>query len=175
MRCKYPPEYQQRNVKELAPLYQTWGDMRRRCMPNHRAAHRYHDRGISVTEEWLWWPTFADWALSNGWAKGLEIDRIDNDSGYRPDNCRFVTREENNLNKDFEHVSRKSREARIKQTGRLFECVETGEVFVTMLDAQRKTGIRCNTIGFALSGRFRHAGGLHWKYIDFHTPNTLER
>lgn len=46
---------------------------------------------------------FIAWCEANGYREGLEIDRIDNNSGYRPDNCRFVTRKQNmwNIRKNF--------------------------------------------------------------------------
>ena len=40
-----------------------------------------------------------EWSLIHGWQKGLEIDRIDNDGNYEPDNCHFVTTTEQNRNK----------------------------------------------------------------------------
>jgi hypothetical protein len=53
----------------------------------------YFERGISVCQEWLNDPTnFVEWSRENGYKKGLEIDRIDNNGNYGPSNCRFVTR-----------------------------------------------------------------------------------
>ena len=55
----------------------------------------YQDRGISACSEWLNFQNFRDWALTHGYSDGLEIDRIDNDKGYAPENCRWVSRKEN--------------------------------------------------------------------------------
>lgn len=49
--------------------------------------------------EWSSYDEFAEWAEANGWKYGLELDRIDNSTGYSKDNCRFVTRAENLRNK----------------------------------------------------------------------------
>lgn len=80
------------------PLYHIWGGMKMRC--NGKRYINYHGRGITVSPLWAKdFPAFRDWALSAGWAQGLEIDRIDNDSGYSPENCRFVTPSQNCRNK----------------------------------------------------------------------------
>ena len=61
--------------------------------------HNYQDRGITVCDEWLIFENFRDWALSHGYKEGLQIDRIDNDKGYCPENCRWVTPKENMNNR----------------------------------------------------------------------------
>ena len=56
----------------------------------------YGGRGITICDEWLNdQDAFEKWCLENGWTKGLEIDRIDNEGNYTPQNCRFVTRRDN--------------------------------------------------------------------------------
>lgn len=74
------------------PLFWVWHYMKNRCEnPNNIAYPNYGGREITVCKEWdNDAETFIKWALSNGWEKGLLIDRRDNDKGYFPDNCRFV-------------------------------------------------------------------------------------
>lgn len=84
-----------------SPIYAVWANMKNRCLnPNVRAYKDYGARGIAVCREWLTdFQAFHDWCLANGYKRGLEIDRIDNDGGYRPGNCRFVTPQKNGRNK----------------------------------------------------------------------------
>lgn len=88
--------------------HKTWYDvyraMMKRCGHLEGASehHRrlYHDRGIEVCHLWQKSPLeFGDWLLAHGWRKGLQIDRIDNDKGYCPENCRVVSPKENTNNR----------------------------------------------------------------------------
>jgi hypothetical protein len=83
------------------PLYRVWVSMNQRCYyPKHKYFHRYGGRNIQVCAEWRNdFKKFYDFCTQNGYQKGLQIDRINNDGNYEPDNCRFVTRAENNQNK----------------------------------------------------------------------------
>lgn len=66
--------------------------MHDRCVNSNSQAWRYYgERGISVCEEWADYKTFRVWALTNGYRKGLTLDRADNDGNYEPGNCRWVT------------------------------------------------------------------------------------
>lgn len=74
--------------------------MRQRCNnPNDRGYANYGGRGIALCSEWNDYRAFEEWAMNNGYSKELELDRIDNDKGYSPDNCRWVKRIVNNHNR----------------------------------------------------------------------------
>ncbi|WP_277679659.1 hypothetical protein [Gracilibacillus dipsosauri] len=82
-------------------LYRIWAGMKSRCT-NRNATHyeSYGGRGITVCVEWLnSFESFRDWALLNGYNDDLSIDRIDVNGNYEPDNCRWVTREEQGRNR----------------------------------------------------------------------------
>lgn len=82
------------------PTYQIWKAMNARCSDKKNSQyHDYGGRGITVCDEWKSSPVeFVKWAESNGYRKGLEIERKDNDSGYSADNCVFVTSSQNKRN-----------------------------------------------------------------------------
>lgn len=70
--------------------------MKMRCNnPKDNAYKNYGSRGIMVCKELDEFITFYNWAITNGYKEGLELDRIDNDGNYEPSNCRFVTAREN--------------------------------------------------------------------------------
>ena len=84
------------------PLFNVLHCMHYRCEnENHSQYKDYGGKGITVCDEWSMdnADAFISWALKNGWQPGLEIDRIDNNKGYSPDNCRFVSRKENCRNR----------------------------------------------------------------------------
>ena len=70
--------------------------MKQRCQnPRCTAFRNYGARGIKVCDEWQAFEPFFNWAVSNGYMKGLELDRRDNDGDYEPANCRWVRRRDN--------------------------------------------------------------------------------
>lgn len=95
------------------PLYHTWNGMIQRCHNPNAPNYKYYGaRGISVCEEWRdSIHNFVEWANSNGHREGLTLDRIDNNKGYSPDNCRWATVTEQNRNQsttklDLEKVNK---------------------------------------------------------------------
>lgn len=82
------------------PLNVLWYHIKERCYnKKSKSFHRYGGRGITVCDEWLHSSeAFKSWALAAGYKPGLEIDRIDNDKGYSPENCRWVTKTQNARN-----------------------------------------------------------------------------
>jgi hypothetical protein len=74
-------------------LFRIRTGMLTRCTnTNSKDYVRYGGRGIRVCDEWTTdFAAFRDWALANGYAPSLQIDRIDNDGHYEPGNCRWVT------------------------------------------------------------------------------------
>lgn len=77
-------------------LHDVWYGMLQRCNYDKHIDHEwYKERGIAVCDEWRNnFKAFYDWAMDNGYKEGLSLDRIDNDRGYSPDNCRFATPKE---------------------------------------------------------------------------------
>jgi hypothetical protein len=78
-------------------IYRRWAGIVSRCTDTTTPAYRWYGaRGITVCEEWLnSFNAFRLWCLSNGFACNLQIDRRDGNLGYSPDNCRFVTSQQN--------------------------------------------------------------------------------
>jgi hypothetical protein len=79
-------------------IYSVWEAMRKRCRGTTEQTKRnYKDRGIVVCERWDHFENFMS-DMGPSWKLGLTIDRINNEAGYNPDNCRWVTRKEQNRN-----------------------------------------------------------------------------
>lgn len=116
--------------------YRIWGSMISRCKYKHRkAAARYACRGITVCEEWKSYERFiAD--MGPAPSDKHSIDRINNDDGYHPGNCRWATPQEQGSNT--------SSNRRITHDG----------VTKTLMDWARSTGIERRTI----AARIDHYG-----------------
>lgn len=77
-------------------LYRIYNKMKLRCYSKVNKAYKgYGGRGITICQEWLDdFMNFYNWAMENGYSDDLSIDRIDNDKGYFPENCRWTTAKE---------------------------------------------------------------------------------
>jgi uncharacterized protein YhfF len=88
-------------LKSRKSIRKIWDSAFDRCYDSTKVKYRdYGGRGIKMCDEWRdSFETFYQWAVNNGCEEGLQIDRIDNDGDYTPDNCRFVTCSKNQRNK----------------------------------------------------------------------------
>lgn len=82
-------------------MYRIWLGMKTRCYNAKDDHYRdYGERGIVVCNEWKHsYETFKEWATSHGYDLNLTIDRIDPNGNYCPENCRWITKEEQQRNK----------------------------------------------------------------------------
>ena len=82
-------------------LYRVWIDIKTRCLNTNSESYKdYGGRGITICPEWTNdYTKFRDWSLDNGYQEGLQINRINNDGNYEPNNCNFVTAKENARNR----------------------------------------------------------------------------
>lgn len=111
-------------------LYRAFIQMKTRCTnPGYRYFNNYGGRGITICDEWVNnFNNFREWALSNGYDDNLTLDRIDPNKHYTPDNCRWITQEEQNRNRRYHNWA------------------TINGVTKIISDWSRETGIHCNTI-----------------------------
>lgn len=113
-------------------LYNRWVVMRQRCNnPNSKDYEHYGGRGIQVCAEWSDFERFREWAVSNGYADGLMLDRKDNNGNYEPSNCRWVDYSTNEFNR------RIFKNNKTGATG----VYKRGEKYVAYIDKNKKRAI----------------------------------
>jgi len=129
-------------------VYNSWVNMRQRCMnPKSPAYNRYGGRGVAVCEDWQVFETFLS-DMGYPPTSSHSVERIDNNAGYRKDNCKWATAAEQ---------SRNRRNNRIIEHNGLSMCVT---------DWSRKIGIkprtlhaRLYTLGWSIEKAFNTPGG----------------
>lgn len=98
--CLYRETHQQHGGSKTI-LFHKWASMKDRCYNKNAKQYKYYGgRGISVCEEWRSsFLAFREWSLKNGYNEGLSLDRIDPNKNYCPENCRWITMEDQQRNK----------------------------------------------------------------------------
>lgn len=127
-------------------FYNSWQNMKSRCLrPSHPKYSRYGGRGIEICQEWMNIENFAEWALSNGWAEGMSLDRIDNNGNYEPKNCRWISMSENSRKKSTTKIT-------IQQAKEIREKLDMGQ---NEYDLAKEYGVVHGTIWF-IKQKFTH-------------------
>lgn len=170
--------------KKNPPAYYVWASMKDRCYnPKCKQYSDYGGRGITVCDRWL--SSYRDFYSDMGpRPHGYSLDRIDNDKGYGPDNCRWADRRTQQRNQ--------RRAVYVKIQGEKFRAIELAERagvktdtivlraqrgldLATVLSSRRLYFAEGLSLGGAASGAKRRAR-THCKYgHEYTNANTLMR
>ena len=114
-------------------LYYIYQSMKNRCYNTKcKYFYNYGGRKITICEEWQDIRNFIVWALNSGYQDDLTIERIDNNKGYCPENCRWATMKEQ---------ARNRRNSRIIKGKTIAEWAEISGVNYKTLFANIKNGL----------------------------------
>ena len=124
------------------PLYNVWNNIKHRTgNKNYSLYSSYGAKGVGMHKPWRdSFEMFFNWCVSNGWSRGLEIDRVDTKGNYEPLNCRFITKSENAKNKVNSKI-----------------WIVNGVEYSSLSDAESKTGVgRCTIRNRSISDKFEN-------------------
>ena len=139
-------------------IYSIWIDIKSRTLNlKNKSYIDYGGRGITICDEWLDIRNFYNWAMSNGYSEELSIDRIDNDGGYSPENCRWVTQ---------------TIQARNRRVGKLNKSGYRG-VYIHPLTLKYRSQISINKKRISI-GTFKTAVEGALAYNNYIIENNLE-
>lgn len=120
-------------TRDQARLYRIWVSMKQRCLnPNASSYEWYGKKGIIICNKWKTsYMDFKTWALANGYADNLTIDRMDSNGNYEPLNCQWITSSENSAKayakkKELGYTAIERPQLTLKRQTRLGEGLYTG-------------------------------------------------
>lgn len=120
-----------RHGMQRTPEWKAWVEAKSRCQPKNPKHQWYADRGIKVCDEWANdFRAFFDHMGSC--PTGASLDRIDNNKGYEPGNCRWAT---------------KIKQANNTRTNRFITAFGKRQ---TLAEWSREFGVRASTIAYRL-------------------------
>lgn len=120
------------NMVSGTRLYRIWSGMMARCKYPSTDSYKYYGaRGITVCSDWMKFKAFSDWAVSNGYSDDLEIDRVDSDGNYTPQNCVFISHQLNSQ-------KRRNLRCTLEQASEIKKLLLYGS---SMVEASNETGV----------------------------------
>lgn len=160
------------NGESGSRLYGIYHNMKYRCCTESANEYEnYGGRGIKICDEWLGvngYNNFREWAVNNGYAETLTIDRIDGDGMYAPDNCRWVS-----LSENVSHANRCNRKQHRKSKRGAYYAERDNRyiVFENANEFAREHNLNANTVR-----KKAHCSGAYkeWRFGFIENLNNKE-
>ena len=183
----YTTHYERADRERFPNAFRSWKAMWQRCKSkSYWARERYSGRGIMVCERWRFFNNFVEDMGER--PNGRSLDRINNDEGYSPSNCRWTTQSQQVANRspkdrywergELTPKSRSTIQWRVKHLGMTLEqaentplrsssacvCLETGKVYLSMAQAERELALPHNSVSGACRRGHAVKGKYHFRY-----------